>query len=147
MKESLWPESHRYFALAQRQMQEAGSAWVRQVIAANIEGAAVAFHYLMSRLPAADEYMKRVTAHERSIATDELHHGPEMMEQLAKTAQSSGEVEEAKEKLIELRVQELRQRNEQFLHPLILAEFAEVERDFLQKRVEPIALFSVGMSA
>ena len=24
MKESLWPESHRYFALAQRQMQEAG---------------------------------------------------------------------------------------------------------------------------
>ena len=146
MKESLWPESHRYFALAQRQMQEAGSAWVRQVIGANIEGAAVAFHYLMSRLPATDEYMRRVAAHERSIATDELHHGPEMMEELAKTAQSSGEVEEAKLELIELRVQELRQRNEQFLHPLTPTELAQLEADFRQKRIEPIPLFSAGVA-
>ena len=146
MKESLWPESHRYFALAQRQMQEASSGWVRQVIAANIEGAAVAFHYLISRLPATDEYMKRVAGHERSIAVDELHHGPEMIEQLAKIVESREEVEESKQKLIELRVQELRQRNEQFLSPLTPAELAQLEQDFRQKRIEPIPLFSAGVA-
>ena len=146
MKESLWPESHRYFALAQKQIQQTRSAWVRQVIAANIEGAAVAFHHLMSRLPATDEYTRRISEHERSIAEDELHHGPEMIEQLAKTVESVEELEEAKQKLTELRVHELRQRNEQFLHPLTAAEMQQLERDFLEQRVEPIPLFSVGVA-
>ncbi|MBI2820069.1 MAG: hypothetical protein HYX73_08825 [Acidobacteria bacterium] len=145
MNKSLWPESHGYFELAQQQMQQTRSNWVRQVIAANIEGAAVAFHYLMSRLPATDEYMRRIVEHERSIAKDELHHGPEMIEELAKIVQSREEVEEAKQKLTDLRVRELRQRNEQFLHPLTPAEINQLEEDFLQRRVEPISLFSMGV--
>ena len=44
-------------------------------------------------------------------------------------------------------MQELRQRNEQFLHAWNPAELAAVEKDFRQKRVEPITLFSVGMTA
>lgn len=44
---------------------------------------------------------------------DELQHGPEMF-------------------------QELRQRNEQFLHTMTAAEMGQLEQDFRQKRFEPI---------
>ena len=107
----------------------------------------MSFHYVLSKLPATDEYLRRVTAHEHAVAEDELHHGPELTEKLARAEQSEAEVAEAVQKLTELRVQELRQRNEQFLHAWNPAELAAVEKDFRQKRVEPITLFSVGMTA
>lgn len=142
MKASLWPESQKYFAKSQEMMQATSSDWVREVISCNVEGAAVAFHYLLSELPATDEFMKRVVEHERSIADDERHHGPQMIRLLAKTVKSEAELDEAEQKIIELRVQELRQRNEQFLHPLSPAEMQQLEEDFRAKRIEPISLFS-----
>ena len=147
LKQSLWPEHHGYVEMARRLSAETRSPWVGQVIRSNREGAAVSFHYVLSKLPATDEYMRRVTAHERAVAEDELHHGPELIEKLARAVQSEAEVAEAVQKLPELRVQEMRQRNEQFLHALNPGEFAAVEKDFRQKRVEPITLFSVGMTA
>ena len=36
---------------------------------------------------------------------------------------------------------ELRQRNEQFLHPLSEKRISEIEADFLDDRVEPLHLF------
>ena len=147
MKQSLWPEHYGYVEMARRLSAEARSPWVEAVIRSNREGAAVSFHYVLSKLPATDEYMKRVTQHERSVAEDELHHGPELIEKLARQVQSEADVAEVVEKLTQLRVQELRQRNEQFMHPLSPAEFAAVESDFRQKRMEPITLFSVGMTA
>ena len=147
MKQSLWPEHYGYVEMARRLSAEARSPWVEQVIRSNREGAAVSFHYVFSKLPATDEYMKRVTQHEHSVAEDELHHGPELIEKLARQVQSEAEVAEAVARLTDLRVQELRQRNEQFMNPLSPAEFAALESDFRQKRVEPITLFSVGMTA
>lgn len=147
IKKSLWPEHYGYVEMARRLSTEAGSPWVVRVIRSNREGAAVSFHYVFSKLPATDEYLKRVTQHERAVAEDELHHGPELIEKLARQARTEEEVAEAVEKLTDLRVQELRQRNEQFKHPLSAAEFAALESDFRQKRIEPIPLFSVGMTA
>lgn len=146
MKKSLWPESHCYFDLAQQQMQQTRSSWVRRVIATNIEGAAVGFHYVMTKLPVTDEFTERFTRHERTVVQDELHHGPELIQELAKTLESREELEEAKQKVTELRVQELHQRNEQFLHPLTAAEMKQLEQDFRQKRIEPIPLFSTGVA-
>ena len=146
LKQSLWPEHCGYIDLARRLAAECRSPWAQQVIRSNREGAAVCFHYVLSKLPATDEFMQRVTRHERSVAEDELHHGPELIEELSRTIQSAEELEEAIGKLTILRMQELRQRNEQFLHPLTPAELAELERDFRQKKVEPIPLFSAGVA-
>ena len=146
MKRSLWPEHHDYVALAKRLSEETKSDWVRQVIYANREGAAVAFHHAMSKLPATDEYMKRLIAHEKEVARDELYHGPELMRELAKTVPSERDLQEALDKITDLRVQELRQRNEQFMHPLDKAAMERLEREFREQRTEVIPLFS-GMEA
>jgi len=142
MKASLWPESQRYFAMAQEMMALTPSPWVREVISTNVEGAAVAFHHLLSLVPPKDDFLKRVAEHERSIADDERHHGPQMLRQLARTVKSEAELDEAKGKIVELRVQELRQRNEQFGHPLTPAELRQLEDDFRAGRIQPISLFA-----
>jgi hypothetical protein len=142
MKQSLWPEHHGYVAMAKRFSEEASSPWVRDVIYANREGAAVAFHHAMTLLPAADEFAKRVIAHEREVARDELYHGPQLLRELARTVPSEAELEEAVAKITELRVQELRQRNEQFLHPLDPAAVAQLESDFRAMRSECVPIFS-----
>ena len=142
MKQSLWPEHYGYFELGARLTREARSDWTREVILSNREGAAVGFHYVMSKLPAADEYMKRLTEHERTVAEDEMHHGSEVIPELARTITSAGELDEAKRKVTDIHVQELRQRNEQFLHPLSAAEMTALEQDFRANRIEPVPLFS-----
>lgn len=142
MKRSLWPEHHDYVAMAKRFADETQSDWVRQVILANREGAAVAFHHAMSCLPATDEFMKRVVALEKEVARDELYHGPELIRELAKKVPSEEELEEAVSKITELRVQELKQRNEQFLHPLDQAAMEALERDFRAHRTAAVPLFS-----
>lgn len=144
MKPSLWPEHYGYFAMGERLAREARSHWMRQAILTNREGAAVGFHYVMSQLPATDEFMKRLTEHERSVAADELHHGSEMIPELARTLPSREELEEAKRQVTEIHIQELRQRNEQFLHPLTPAEMKPLEDDLRQNRIEPIPFFTVG---
>ena len=51
-------------------------------------------------------------------------------------------MQEAVEKITDLRVQELKQRNEQFMHPLNQAAVEELERDFRANRTETVPLFS-----
>ena len=146
MKESLWPEHYRYFAMGQRLAEEAHSEWMRQVILTNREGAAVGFHYVMSQLPATDEFMKRLTEHERSVAEDELHHGSEMIPELVRTFTSPQELEEVKRQVTEIHIQELRQRNEQFLHPMTPAEIGQLEQDMRGNRIEPVDIFAATSS-
>ncbi|MCZ6753225.1 MAG: hypothetical protein O7E51_15535 [Acidobacteria bacterium] len=147
VNKSLWPEHYGYLDMAQRYAREARSSWVREVISSNREGAAVAFHAVMCKLPVTDEFAERVTRHERAVARDELHHGPELIQELAKTVPSLDDLEEAKRKITEMRVQELRQRNEQFLHPMTAAELGQLEQDFRHMRIEPIPVFSEGAIA
>ncbi len=142
MKKELWPEHYGYFAIGERLAREARSEWIRQVILTNREGAAVGFHYVMSKLPPTDEFLARITQHERAVAEDELHHGSEVIPELARTFSSPDELEEANRHVTDIHVQELRQRNEQFLHPLSAQEMAQMEDDFRHNRIEPIPLFS-----
>lgn len=147
MKKSLWPEHYGYFELGRRLAAEAPSDWMRQVILTNREGAAVGFHYVMGQLPALDEFMKRLTEHERAVAEDELHHGSELIPELVQTFTSRQELEEAKRQVTEIHVQELRQRNEQFLHPMTPAEMQQLEDDIRHDRIEPIPLFARATEA
>jgi hypothetical protein len=142
MKQSLWPEHYGYVALAKRLRDETECPWVREVVCANREGAAVAFHQALSQLPPTDEFAKRVVAHEREVARDELFHGPQLLRELARVCPSEKDLEEAIAKITELRVQELRQRNEQFLHPLDETAMAALERDFREGRGECVPIFS-----
>jgi hypothetical protein len=142
MKRSLWPEHYGYVAMARSLSEETASAWVRDVVYANREGAAVAFHHAMSQLPSTDEFAKRVIAHEREVARDELFHGPQLLRELARACPSEEELEEAVAKVTALRVQELRQRNEQFLHPLDETAMSALERDFREGTGECIPIFS-----
>jgi hypothetical protein len=147
MKRSLWPEHHDYVALAKRSSEESKSDWVRQVIVANREGAAVAFHHAMTNLPANDEYMKRIVEHEKDVARDELYHGAELIKELAQTVPSEEALNEALARIADLRVQELRQRNEQFMHPLDKAGMDQLEQDFRAGRTEAVPLFSAMEAA
>jgi hypothetical protein len=147
MKRSLWPEHHDYVAMAKRLSDETKSDWVRDVILANREGAAVAFHHTMSNLEPTDEYMRRIIEHEKDVARDELYHGPEMIRELAQTVPSEAALQEAVEKITDLRVQELRQRNEQFMHPLDKAAMDQLERDFRAHRTAAVPLFSSMQAA
>ena len=70
-----------------------------------------------------------------------------MIRQLARTVPSEKDLDEAEEKLMTLRVQELRQRNEQFLHPLSPAEMKQLEADFLGRKIAPISLFGAVVAA
>jgi hypothetical protein len=144
MSASLWPEHVRYVELNKQLAKQTKSQWVRDVILSNREGAAVAFHLVMSKLPKADEYMKRLTRHEHTVAVDELHHGPEMIDELAKTVKSEKDLDEAKKAIVQMRVQELRQRNEQFQQPLSKKELALLEADFAAGKTPAIPLFSTG---
>ena len=147
VNKSLWPEHYGYLDMAQRHARAARSSWVSEVVSSNRDGAAVAFHAAMSKLPVTDEFAERFTRHERTVARDELHHGPELIQELAKTVPSLDDLEEAKQKIAEMRVQELRQRNEQFLHPMTAAELGQLEQDFRHMRIEPIPVFSEGAIA
>ena len=144
MSAKLWPEHVGYLELNKKLAKSARSEWVRQVILSNREGAAVAFHLVMSKLPKTDEYMKRLTKHEHTVAVDELHHGPEMIDELAKTIKSAADLEAAKKAIIQMRIQELRQRNEQFQNPLSKKELAKLEADFVAGKTPAIPLFSTG---
>jgi hypothetical protein len=147
MKRSMWPEHHDYVAMAKRLADETRSDWVRAVILANREGAAVAFHHAMSHLPATDEYMRRVIELEKEVARDELYHGPELIRELSKTVPSDEALREAVTKITDLRVQELKQRNEQFQHPLDPAAMQKLERDFRANKTATVPLFSAMEAA
>lgn len=144
MSPKLWPQHVAYLELNKKLAKTARSEWVRQVILSNREGAAVAFHLVMSKLPKTDEYMKRLTKHEHTVAVDELHHGPEMIDELAKTIKSEADLEAAKKAIVQMRIQELRQRNEQFQNALSAKELAKLEADFVAGKTPAIPLFSTG---
>jgi hypothetical protein len=145
MKQELWPEHYGYFEMGERLARQARSDWIRQVILTNREGAAVGFHYVMSKIPVTDEFSRRVCEHESTVAEDELHHGSEAIPQLAGTFRSAEELEEAQRLVTDIHVQELRQRNEQFLHPLSPEEMRQLEGDIRQNRIQAIPLYQIAV--
>jgi len=110
------------------------------------KGAAVGFHYVMSRIPVTDEFSRRITAHERTVTETEMHHGSEVIPELARTFTSQKALEEVKRRVTDIHVQELLQLNEQCLHPLSAQKMRRLEEDLCQNRIEPIPLHQIAVS-
>lgn len=137
---ALWPCSYAYYTTRERLCRES-SEWGTRAILACGEGGAVGWHYTMSQLPPTDEFLRRITPIEKEIVADELYHGPETIARLARTPPAEEEFAEVKKKIKQVRSLELRQRNEQFLHPLNEDRMRAIEQDFLEDRTNPLTLF------
>lgn len=137
---ALWPSSYTYYTTRIRVCKES-SPWGTAAILACGEGGAVGWHHRMSQLDPGDPFFARIVPIEKNIAADELYHGPETIARLAITPPSEQEFEEVKKRIELGRAWELRQRNEQFLHPLNETEMKAIEGDFVNNRTEPLTLF------
>jgi hypothetical protein len=143
-----WPENFHYFTRSLHYM-ETLPPWGAKAVAAQIEGGAVSWHWAMSEIPPIDDFCRDVAALEKTIVEDELHHGPEAIRALADSYSDElgVDVEAVFQAIRELRYLEVRQRNEQFLHPLSEQELKEIGRDILEDCLEPTPLFSRALFA
>lgn len=137
---SLWPSSYAYYTTRIRVCNES-SSWGTAAILACGEGGAVGWHHMMSQLDPSDPFFARIVRIEKEIVADELYHGPETIARLALTPPSEKEFGEVLGRIKQARACELRQRNEQFLHPLSDAEMKIIEEDFINGSMEPLTLF------
>ena len=144
----LWPE-HSRRVLEQRAMLETAGEWGAAVLLGTSEGHAVAWHYAMSQLPPADRFLQRVIAIQQGIIADELHHGLQEVARLASAAPSREAVEAVLPLIRRVGALCVRQRNEQFGHPLPEADVAALERELLAGTIAPIRLYrqAVGVRA
>lgn len=135
-----WP--HNYACFTERAtLCDASSAWGAALIRACGEGGAVSWHWAQSQIPPSDEYSRRLVEIERGISADELHHGPETIHALLRDMPSRQEFDLVRERIKRVRLLELWQRNEQYLHPLSDEALRALEADFYAERLEPVALF------
>jgi hypothetical protein len=137
---AVWPYSYAYYTTRAR-VCKGSSPWGVAAILACGEGGAVGWHHMMSQLDPSDPFFARIVPIEKEIVADELYHGPETIAHLAATPPSEQEFEVVKERIKQVRAKELRQRNEQFLHPLGEAQMQAIEENFVNGRTEPITLF------
>jgi hypothetical protein len=137
-----WPENRRYVQMAMDAFR-ALDRWSAAVVAATFEGGAAGWHWAMSQMPAQDEFLKGAAQVQRGIALDELHHGPEEIRGLMAQYREDMNLDLPAlfRTLREMRYQEARQRNEQFLHPLGEAEMEALRRELLEDTIEPLALY------
>lgn len=137
-----WPENRKYVQMAMDSFRTL-DRWSAGVVAATFEGGAAGWHWAMSLMPGQDEFLKGAAQVQRGIALDELHHGPEEIRGLM--AQYSPDLNVDLPGLFrtlrEMRYQEARQRNEQFLHPLDETEMQALRRELVEDTIEPLALY------
>lgn len=138
-----WPENYRYLEAsisAPRSMHP----WAGRVINATMEGGAAGWHWAMSNLPHDDEFLAQAAKLQRGIAIDELRHGPQELREIAKDYRPDLGIDlnEFFRIMRELRYMEVRQRNEQFLHPLSEQQLEEIHQAILHDTMEPAGIYA-----
>jgi hypothetical protein len=143
----LFPDNQHYFTETLEAMAKL-PPWGRQAVGAQFEGGAVGWHWAMSQLTPVDDYTRAVAELEKAIVDDEIHHGPEDLRPLANAYRDelADETDEAFRIIRHLRYLEVRQRNEQFLHPLSEAEVEELGRAIMDDTIEATPLFSKAVA-
>jgi hypothetical protein len=142
----LWPQ-HSRRVLEQREMLETAGEWGAAVLLATSEGHAVAWHYAMAQLPPTDRFLEAVREIQQGIIADELHHGLQEVERLAREAPSPAAVEAVLPLIRRVGALCVRQRNEQFDHPLSETEIAALERELLDGTIAPLHLYRQAVVA
>lgn len=117
---------------------------MRRVFAATLEGAAAGFHWSCSRMPADDDFLKEAARVERGIAIDELRHGPQELQEICEdySPEYGVDLDEMFRMLRHARYLEVRQRNEQFLHPLSEERVEQIRLSLMEDQIDPINIYS-----
>jgi hypothetical protein len=138
-----WPEHHKYMACAAPYIKNQ-HPWVGKIFASTMEGAAGGWHWCMSQVPPQDDFLSQVARLQKGIAIDELEHGPEALAALcAEYSEDFGvNLDDLYLQLREHRYQEVRQRNEQFLHPLNEAQLETIHQQLLDDTLTGFKLYS-----
>lgn len=138
-----WPENFAYLT-GFMPWVKTQHPWVGRVVGATLEGAAGGWHWCMSQLPPNDDFLQQAAKLQRGIAIDELHHGPQELAELCAEYDPAWEIDLAEmyRKLREMRCQELRQRNEQFLHPLSDQRIETIAGQLLDGTMPRIGVYS-----
>ena len=88
-----------------------------------------------------DRFLQAVREIQQGIIADELHHGLQEVERLAHEAPSPDAVAAILPLIRHVGALCVRQRNEQFGHPLAEAEIAALERELEGGTIPPIELY------
>ena len=109
-----------------------------------MEGGAAGWHWAMSKLPHEDEFLAQAAKLQRGIAIDELHHGPQELREIAADYSPDMEIDldEFFRLMRELRYLEVRQRNEQFLHPLSEEELQGIRTAIMDDTMQPVGIYA-----
>jgi hypothetical protein len=138
-----WPEHHKYLASTAPYAKNK-HPWVAKIFGATMEGAAGGWHWCMSQVPQYDDFLTQVAKLQKGIAIDELQHGPQMLADLCDEYSDDFNIdlEEFYGELREQRYQEVRQRNEQFLHPLDEDQLEAIHRQLQTGSLKGFDLYS-----
>jgi len=138
-----WPANHEYFTGCQDYVRRQ-HPWVARVFGATVEGAAGGWHWAMSQMPPDDDFLKEAARVEKGIAIDELRHGPNEIRGICEDyrADFGIDLDEMFRMLRHARYLEVRQRNEQYLHPLSETRIEQIRQALMEDSIAPIEIYS-----
>ena len=138
-----WPEHHRFISRWITVFNELPD-WSSRMLAIQGEGGSIGWHWCMSRLPPDDQFLQYTVKLEKTVVEDELFHGPEEVRELAESYNPDQAIplEKMFDIAREMRYLDIRERNEQFLHPLSEAELQTIRDDIFSDTLEPADLYA-----
>ena len=138
-----WPDNYHYLETSFTAPKRL-HPWAARVVSATMEGGAAGWHWAMSKLPHEDEFLAQAAKLQRGIAIDELHHGPQELREIAADYSPDMEIDldEFFRLMRELRYLEVRQRNEQFLHPLSEEELQGIRTAIMDDTMQPVGIYA-----
>jgi len=137
-----WPEHHRFITLWMKNYNTLPS-WTSKMLMTQGEGGSCGWHWCLANVPQTDDFLKGTAKLEKGLVEDEHYHGPEETRVLAANYDSDNALpmEEMFEIAREMRYLDIRERNEQFLHPLSEAELEEIRELIFSDTLEPADIY------
>lgn len=137
-----WPEHYRFITLWMNNYNKLPS-WTSKMLMTQGEGGSCGWHWCLANVPQTDDFLKGTAKIEKVVVEDELNHGPEEIRKLAATydPEHALPMEEMFEIAREMRYLDIRERNEQFLHPLSEAELEEIRELIYSDTLEPADIY------
>ncbi len=137
-----WPEHHRFISLWMDNYNNLPS-WSSKLLMTQGEGGSCGWHWCLANAPQTDDFLKGTAKLEKVVVEDELHHGPDEIRRLAEAYDPANAMpmDEMFEIAREMRYLDIRERNEQFLHPLSEAELEEIRELIFSDALEPATIY------
>ena len=137
-----WPEHYRFISLWMKNYNTLPS-WSSKMLMTQGEGGSCGWHWCLANAPQSDDFLIRTAKLEKVVVEDELFHGPDEIRQLAENYDPANAMpmEEMFDIARQMRYLDIRERNEQFLHPLSEAELEEIRELIFSDELEPATIY------